>query len=90
MFDVKWWIIAGVIGILLFMVITRSVKEPLKWMGFGVLYTAIGGLILFVLNWVGQYLHFELPINPITAFITGALGIPGFIYLLVVKFILVG
>lgn len=90
MLDPKWWIVSGVVGILLFMAITRSIKEPLKWMGFGMLYTAVGGLVLFVLNWMGQYLHFELPINPITAFITGTLGLPGLIYLLVVKFVLVG
>lgn len=88
MVDIKWWIIIAVVGMLLFMVITRSVREPLKWMSFGILYTAIGGFVLFLLNVVGQYIHFEIPVNPITAFIAGSLGIPGIIYLVLVKFIM--
>lgn len=87
MLEPKWWILVGVLGICLFMVITRSVKEPLKWMSYGVLYTAVGGVVLYLLNLAGSYIHIELPINPITAFITGSLGLPGLIYLLIVKFI---
>ena len=90
MIDPRWWILIALLGILLFMGITRSVKEPLKWMSYGVLYTAVGGIVLFLLNLVGQYIDIEIPINPITAFITGSLGIPGLIYLVVVKFVLLG
>jgi inhibitor of the pro-sigma K processing machinery len=87
--EAKWWLLAGVLGILLFMFITRSVKEPFKWMGYGVLYTAVGGLVLFLLNLAGRYIQLEIPINPITAFITGVLGLPGVVYLSVVKFIFI-
>ena len=59
----------AVVGILLFMAITRSAREPLKWMVSGVLYTAVGGIGFILLNLVGQYVHLEIPINPITAFI---------------------
>jgi len=86
--DVKWWLLIALLGILFFMLVTRSVRIPLKWMIFGILYTAVGGLVLFVLNTVGQYLQIQIPVNPITAFIAGVLGIPGIIYLLLVKFVI--
>lgn len=88
MIDVKWWILIALAGIILFMLITRSLREPLKWMSFGLLYTAVGGLALFLLNLVGKSIDLEIPINPITAFIAGSLGIPGVIYLILVKFMI--
>ena len=86
--DIKWWVLFALLGVFAFMLMTRSVRKPLKWMVFGILYTAIGGLALFLLNTVGQYIQFEIPVNPITAFIAGALGIPGIVYLVLVKFVI--
>lgn len=90
MLDYKWWIGIGVLGILFFMGMSRSVKKPLLWIGKGMLYTAVGALILFVVNMLGQYVHVQIPINFITAFITGVLGFPGLVYLLTVKIIFFG
>lgn len=83
--DIKWWILFAVIGLLLFILINRSVKKPFKWIGMGFLYSAVGAVILLVINWAGQWISFQLPINPITAFITGFLGLPGILYLVLVK-----
>lgn len=88
MIEMKWWILIALLGIFFFMLMTRSVRKPLKWMSFGILYTAVGGLVLFLLNAVGQYIQFQIPVNPITAFIAGTLGIPGIIYLILVKFVM--
>jgi len=83
--EMKWWILFAVVGLLLFMLINRSVKKPLAWIGLGFLYSAVGAVVLLVLNLAGQWIQFQLPINPITAFITGFLGIPGVLYLVLVK-----
>ncbi|MGA8942638.1 MAG: pro-sigmaK processing inhibitor BofA family protein [Thermoactinomyces sp.] len=88
--DYRWWIGVGVLGILFFMGINRSVKTPLFWIGKGILYTAVGALILFVVNMLGQYVHIQIPINLVTAFVAGVLGFPGLIYLAAVKIIFIG
>ncbi|PTM56955.1 pro-sigmaK processing inhibitor BofA family protein [Desmospora activa] len=85
-----WWLLVGVASLLLLMVISRSIIKPLRWVWYGILYTAVGGLVLFVLNLAGDLIDFRLPINPVTAMITGLLGLPGLICLIVVKLFLVG
>ncbi|MBA4544245.1 pro-sigmaK processing inhibitor BofA family protein [Thermoactinomyces daqus] len=88
MLEAKWWILLAAAGLVFFMAVSRSVKEPFKWIWLGLLYTVMGGIVLFVVNFFGQTFHFHLAINPVTAFITGFLGIPGLLYLAAVKMIL--
>jgi inhibitor of the pro-sigma K processing machinery len=85
----SWWLAGGVGGLLVLMVVSRSLLQPLYWLWYGILYTCIGALILFVLNLAGEWIDFRLPINPVTAFIAGALGLPGVACLIVVKLFLV-
>jgi inhibitor of the pro-sigma K processing machinery len=80
------WIIAGIVGVLLFMFISRSVKQPLIWLWQGLLYSAIGSVVIFLLNFIGQSFHFTLPINVLTAAVVGFLRVPGLLYLCAVKF----
>lgn len=87
---IKWWMLAGVFGIILFMVVSKSVVKPLRWMWRGVIYSAIGGMVLLVVNWIGSFFGFEIAINPITATITGVLGVPGVFYLVAVQLFLIG
>ncbi len=61
----------------------------LKWIGIGVIQVAIGAILLFLLNAAGGYFDFSIPINPITASITGILGIPGVLALIVIQLFIV-
>lgn len=88
MLDIKWWIIAGVCGMLFFMLISRSVKQPLVWLWQGLLYSAIGSLIIFLINFIGQSYHFTLPINLMSAIVIGFLRVPGLAYLVAVKLLI--
>lgn len=88
--EIKGWIIAGAVGILLFMAIGRSVTKPLRWIWYGLLYTAVGGLVLFIVNLMGRYVDVYVPINPVTALVAGGLGVPGVICLVCVKVFLIG
>ena len=85
MLDIKWWVLAGIGGVILFMLISRSVKKPMVWIWQGILYSAIGSLIIFLINYIGQSFHFELPINIMTATVLGFLRIPGLLYIIAVK-----
>jgi inhibitor of the pro-sigma K processing machinery len=80
------WILLFVVGVVVFMIMNRSIKQPLQWMIYGLLYTAVGGIVLFLVNLLGQQFSFHIPINPITAMITGVLGLPGFLCLVAVRF----
>lgn len=85
MIELKWWTLVVVAGIVLFMMMNRSIKQPLKWIWKGLLYSAIGALVLFIVNLLGQLVDFQIPINPVTAMITGILGLPGILYLVAVQ-----
>lgn len=40
--------------------------------------TAVAGCVaILAVNWIGGYVHYHLPLNPITAGTAGLLGIPG-------------
>lgn len=56
-----------------------------RWIGIGIIQIAIGAIVLYLLNTVGSYVNVNVPINPITAAITGLLGVPGLLALLVIK-----
>lgn len=87
---IKWWMLAGFLGVILFMIVSQSIVKPLRWIWRGVMYSAIGGMVLLVVNWVGSFFGFEIAINPITATITGVLGVPGVVYLVAVQLFLIG
>lgn len=38
---------------------------------------ALGCLFILGVNWVGQFLHYHLPFNALTALTAGFLGLPG-------------
>lgn len=84
MFDLdlkSWFLIAGCVIILL-MLVSRSFIRPLQWVGYALLYSAVGAIVLFLLNLAGQHFQLEIPINPFTALIVGGLGLPGLAYLI--------
>ncbi|MFD1428590.1 inhibitor of the pro-sigma K processing machinery [Kroppenstedtia sanguinis] len=88
---IEWWLLAVVVSVILFMLISRSVVKPLRWIWYSLLYSAVGALLLFVLNLAAEWMEFRIPINPVTAFITGVLGLPGLVCLVLVKlFLLAG
>lgn len=77
------------LGLLLLMIVARSIRKPLLWLWYGVVYSTVGALALFALNGVGQFFSFSLPINPFTAMVAGGMGIPGLIYLVAIRWCVV-
>lgn len=47
--------------------------------------SALGCVFIFVVNWIGTYVHFHLPFNPLTALTAGFLGLPGVAALVAIK-----
>ena len=74
-------IIFGLIGIVVLYLVLKLLKWPLK-----ILINGIIGLVLLCLtNYFGTYFNFSLEINAVTALISGFLGIPGIIFLIIFK-----
>lgn len=52
--------------------------------------TLIGGILLLVINFVGNSFGFHIAFNAVSALVAGFLGIPGVILLLVMKYMFRG
>ena len=82
-------ILAYVFGILLIYLLGRMFLMPIKLI-FRLIYNGlIGGVMLWVLNFAGAYIGFNIAINPITALVAGFLGLPGVILLVLFKVFIV-
>lgn len=68
-------------------IIAKVFSWPLKMIAKLVINILLGGVLLFVINFFGVNFGITIPINWITALITGFLGIPGAVLLLIFQFI---
>lgn len=76
-------------GIMLIFMLAWLLVVPLKVVGKFVVNALIGGIFILVYNYFGQTLMWPmLGINYVTAAIVGFLGVPGFIALVIINFIL--
>lgn len=69
-------------GLFLIYLLGKLLIVPLKWVGRLVLSSLIGGVVLMAANLIGGYWGIFVPLNLLTAAITGLLGLPGAVCLL--------
>lgn len=67
-------VLGGLMGLLL---ILGAPIKPIRVVGSGLVKIMIGALGLFIINSIGTLMDFHIPINLVTACISGFLGIPG-------------
>lgn len=70
-------------AILLVFIFGRLFLWPLKMILKLMISSLIGGLLIFVFNLIGSNFDAIMPLNIFTAFIVGALGLPGAVLLLI-------
>ncbi|KHF37796.1 pro-sigmaK processing inhibitor BofA family protein [Halalkalibacter okhensis] len=75
-------ILAGLVVILL---VVGAPLKPVRFLGNVVVKVVIGALMLFFVNAFGSFVDFYIPINGITAAVSGLLGVPGVVLLIVIK-----
>ena len=80
-------ILGGLILILLFV---GAPLRPLRWIGQLCIKIIVGALLLFIVNAFGTSWDLHIPINFITSSISGILGIPGLVALVIIKTMIVG
>ncbi len=81
-------VIAYVAGILLIALICFVMTKPIKWLVKLLLNGLLGGIMLIVINAVGSSIGLAIPINPVSALVSGILGFPGVILLVLIGLIL--
>ena len=74
---------AYAIGILLLYIIGKTFAKPFKLFGKVLLNLVLGAVILLAINYVGQYISFNIPFNILTSLIVGFLGIPGVVLVII-------
>lgn len=80
-------IIAYLVGLFLLYVLGWLLVVPRKFLMRLIINGIIGGAILFVLNTLGKSFGIYVAINPVTALISGFLGIPGILLLIILQYI---
>lgn len=78
-------IFAYVLGLFLIYMCCWLFLKPLKWLFRLMISCLIGSGCLALLNILGGVLNFHIALNPLTALISGVLGVPGVIMTLVLQ-----
>ena len=82
--DINMVLIYG-FGIILLFIIGRAFLMPMKIISKLVLNTLLGAAGLFIINYIGGFFGFHIALNIVTALITGFLGEPGVVLLILLK-----
>lgn len=61
---------------------------PIKTILKLVFNSIIGGVLIYIINLIGGLFNFHIGLNIVTAIFVGILGIPGSIFLIILKLIL--
>ncbi|MDQ0228675.1 transcriptional regulator [Bacillus sp. 7586-K] len=77
-------------GIVLLLLFGGAPVRPLRWVGQVFIKVIIGALLLFFVNAFGTSFDLHIPINLITSSISGLLGIPGLVALIIIKMMIIG
>ncbi len=79
-------VILPFLGVLLaIFIILKILSAPFKLIIKVILNGLIGGLIIYVINWIGAGFSFALPLEWWSAILVGILGIPGAIILVLIQ-----
>jgi len=78
-------VIMLLVGLIIIVLLVGTPLKPVRWVGQGMIKLIFGALFLFTANALGGSFDIHVPINLITSAISGFLGIPGVIALIVIE-----
>lgn len=76
-----------VLAVVVIIIAIKIISTPIRWIFKLLVNTLFGFVILFLINFFGQYVGISLEMNTFNAIITGVFGVPGVILLLLLKFL---
>ena len=71
--------------IAILVVFGKSFAWPMKLITKLIINSALGALLIFIINLVGTSFNFHIGLNVINSIIVGILGIPGAVLLILIK-----
>ncbi|AXK16228.1 pro-sigmaK processing inhibitor BofA family protein [Bacillus mobilis] len=78
-------VIVGILTLVFIFLVFGVSSKPLRFIGKALFHVTLGIALLFIVNVIGTYFDFHIPINLGTAAITSLLGLPGVAALVVIK-----
>ena len=81
-------IMAYAVGLILVYFLCWIFIRPLKWIFKLGINSVLGGFMLAAVNLVGGFMGMNISINPLTALISGVLGVPGMGLIIALQYIL--
>lgn len=79
-----FYAVAVIVLLILLQMMARPLEMLLRLLGNSI----AGGVALWALNMVGEFAHFHLALNPVSAAIVGIMGLPGVLALGIMRTIL--
>lgn len=62
---------------------------PLRIIFKLIINSVLGGLIIFIINFIGSFFNFHIGLNLVTSIFVGFLGVPGAIVIVIIKLFLI-
>lgn len=82
-------ILATLLLLVILFLIIRLLLGPLKVITRFFIDCGLALLALIIVNYVGLYLGFHMPINPVSIMSIGVLGVPGFMLVALLSFLFI-
>ncbi|WP_449538303.1 pro-sigmaK processing inhibitor BofA family protein [Ferdinandcohnia sp. Marseille-Q9671] len=77
-------------GLIVLVLLMGAPLKPIRFVGQVFVKVLIGALFLFFLNAFGTSFDLHVPINLVTSAVSGLLGIPGLVALVLIDIFIVG
>ena len=74
--------------ICLFLIIGKIFIVPIKWIFKLIFNSILGGILIYIINFVGANWGFHIGLNFYTSILIGILGIPGAVFLILIKLLI--
>ena len=81
-------VIAALFLLVIIFIMVQVIMKPVKLLWKLIINSAIGLVLLLLVNYGAAYFGFALPINIITVLVAGFLGIPGILLLVCFQLLL--
>lgn len=78
-------VVGFLLGLLIIFVIARVFLKPVKFIIKLVANSVLGAFFIWIINLLGKGICVHIGLNPVTAIVAGALGIPGVILILLLQ-----
>ncbi len=82
------WIGIGIIALIAVVLVLKLLSAPIRIAMKLLINGLVGFVVLFLLNFAGEWVGISLGINWINAIVVGVLGAPGVVLLLLLKYLL--